>query len=77
MTRTECDENGRLPLGSELRHRYGTKSYIVEMPEKLVLLPVPDDPVKDLREIGRRLKGKTIRELRQAIEQQAMEEVGA
>jgi len=41
-----------------------------------VLLPVPDDPVKDLREWGKPLQGMSLAEIKQAIHEQADKEVG-
>jgi len=44
MITAECDEEGRIQLGPELRQRYGRKFFLVEAPGEIVLLPVPDDP---------------------------------
>ena len=76
MQMTQCDRKGRLQLRPSLRRRYGDQFWVVEAPRKVILLPVPADPLRDLREIGRLLKGKSVRELKEAIEQEAMEEVG-
>jgi hypothetical protein len=77
MITAECNEEGRIRLGPEVRQRYGRKFFLVEAPGELVLLPVPDDPVKDLQKLGRKLEGYTIGELKEKIHQQAMDEVGA
>ena len=77
MITAECDKEGRLQLGPDLRQRYGRKFFVVEAPGELVLLPVAEDPVKDLQKLGRKLEGYTIGELKERIHQQAMDEVGA
>ena len=77
MITAECDEKGRIQLGPELRQRYGRRFFVVEAPGELVLLPVAEEPVKDLQKLGRKLNGYTIGELKERIHQQAMDEVGA
>ena len=62
-------------LRPALRRRYGDEFFVVEAPRKVILLPVPSDPVKDFRELGRALKGYSIAELKNKIRQQAMDEV--
>ena len=76
MQMTQCDKRGRLPLSQAVRSRYGEKFLVLEGHRELILRPIPRDPLQDLREIGRLLKGKSVKELKEAIEQQAMEEVG-
>ncbi len=76
MQTVQCDEKGRLELSQAVRSRYGEKFLVLEGRKELILRPIPRDPLQDLREIGRLLKGKSVRELKEAIEQQAMEEVG-
>ena len=76
MQTAQCDKKGRLELSQAVRSRYGDKFLVLEGCKELVLRPIPRDPLQDLREIGRLLKGKSVRQLKEAIEQQAMEEVG-
>jgi hypothetical protein len=76
MQTAQCDKKGRLELSQAVRSRYGEKFLVLEGRKQLILRPIPRDPLQDLREIGRLLKGKSVRELKDAIEQQAMEEVG-
>ncbi|HSA30103.1 MAG TPA: AbrB family transcriptional regulator [Phycisphaerae bacterium] len=75
MMTAQCDKKGRLQLSSEVRRRYGERFFIVEAPGELVLLPVPDDPVKDLRQWGKPLQGMSMEEIKQAIQEQAEKEV--
>jgi hypothetical protein len=75
MITAECDEEGRFRLGPELRQRYGRRFFVVEAPGELVLLPVAEDPVKDLQEIGRSLRGLSVEDLKRRIDEQAQREV--
>ena len=77
MLKTICDKKGRIRLSQAVRSKYGEKFVIVEMPGKLVLLPVPDDAVKDLEEWGKPLQHLSLEEIKRIIDKRAMEEVGA
>ena len=48
----------------------------MEAPGELVLLPVPDDLVTDLEEIGRSLRGLSVGDPKRCIDEQAQREVG-
>lgn len=76
MMETTCDKKGRIHLREAIRARYGEKFVVVQMPDELVLRPVPKDPVRDLEEIGRALKGRSVEELKELIDEQARREVG-
>ena len=71
---TQCDSKGRLYLRQSTRARYGKRFVIVEAPDEIVLLPVPDDPVKELARLGKPLKRYTIAQLKAAIRKRALEE---
>ena len=75
MQKSKCDKKGRLLLKPALRRRYGGEFFVVEMPREVVLLPVPRDPVKDLREWGRPLRHMSMEEIKRAIQEQAEKEV--
>ena len=75
MIQTTCDRKGRLYLQESVRAKYGKTFIVVEAPRELVLLPVPTDPVKDLREWGKPIQGMSMKEITQAIQEQADKEV--
>ena len=75
MITAECDEEGRIQLGPQVRQRYGRRFFVLEAPGELVLLPVAEDPVKDLQEIGRSLRGLSVEDLKRRIDEQADKEV--
>jgi len=75
MMKVRIDENGYLQLPAALRAKYGEKFLVLEKPGEVVLLPLPADPVKDLREWGKPLQRMSMAEIKRAIEEQAEEEV--
>ena len=76
MLKAKCDRKGRIRLQASMISKYGDEFFVVQAPGKLILFPIPDDPVKDLQKMGEKLKGYTIDELKKMIQQQAEEEVG-
>lgn len=50
-----CDDRGRLLLTKDVREEYGEKFILVRASGELVLIPIPDDPIKDLQELGQKL----------------------
>ncbi len=75
MQISKCDEKGRIYLKQEVRSRYGDRFVVLEVRGELILLPVPKDPVKDLEELGKALKGKSMEELKASIAERARKEV--
>lgn len=71
----KIDAKGRLYIPKKLRKKLGSEVYLVEMEEKIIVIPKPDDPLKELEEIGKSLPDKSIEELRKEILKQAMEEI--
>lgn len=74
MITTQCDQKGRIQLKQAVREKYGEKFVIVEAPDKILLLPVPRDPVRDLEELGRPLRGISMKALKKRIRARAEEE---
>ena len=56
MQETQCDAKGRIYLREKTRARYGKRFVVVEAPDEIILLPIPDDPVADLAEFGKPLR---------------------
>ena len=67
----KCDQKGRIYLKQAIRARYGDKFVVVDLPDGVLLRPVPRDPVADLAERGRPIRGMSLRQLRAAIRKQA------
>jgi hypothetical protein len=53
MTLVRADERGRVNLGRGILYKYGKKFNVVPTPREILLIPVPKDAVKDLRELAR------------------------
>ena len=70
-----CDDRGRVSLGSEAIEKFGRRFHVVVMPNEVVLIPVPKDPLKDLAEMGKNLpKGLTIADLKRVVREKATKE---
>lgn len=63
---TETDDRGRIYLSKDLRDRHGERFRVVDLPSRIVLVPVDDDPLQAVREsVGPTFEGKDIDELRE------------
>lgn len=73
--KVEADERGRITIPKDARERFGTEYRLVELRGGLKLIPVPDDPVKSLREAaGEELKGESIEDLKEAALERGRED---
>jgi bifunctional DNA-binding transcriptional regulator/antitoxin component of YhaV-PrlF toxin-antitoxin module len=66
MTKVEMDSRGRIVIPKE--YRMGQKEYrIVKFEDSIRLIPVPEDPIEDMRERtkGLRESDKSIEELKE------------
>ena len=71
----EIDRNGRIYLPSRLRRDLGKKFLVLRRGNQLVLVPLPDDPAKDLAELGKSLPGKSLKRFRAEILKEAEEDI--
>lgn len=61
---TTTDDRGRIYLPKKIREKFGDEYRIVELPNRVVLLPLPDDPLESLHEaVGDAFEGKSREEL--------------
>lgn len=68
-------DNGRIYLPKDMREKFGDKFHIVDRGDKIVLIPVSDNPVEALRdEIGD--IDKSVQEMKNEALEAAMEEAG-
>ncbi len=72
----ETDKKGRLYIPKETREKYGQKFLEIELEDEIRLIPIPDDPVEDLREVTDKLKGKSIEEMKKGIREKGVESLG-
>ncbi len=77
MDAVACDAKGRIVLPKSVRESYGSRFVVVPALHEIVLMPVPENPVKTLGELGRKsgVHKKSLEQLREAINQQAAEEL--
>ena len=75
METIECDDRGRILLTKDVRELYGKEFVLVKAPREVVLIPVPKDPLKTLREEGRKLpKSMSVADLKKLGRQLAVKE---
>ena len=67
----KMDKAGRIHIPASLKNDLGPKFTITRLGDKLILTNIPEDPVKDLEEIGRSIPYKTLKTLRKEILEEA------
>lgn len=68
-------EDGRIYLPKQLREKYGEQFELVDRGDRIVLIPVDEDPLEALREEVR-ASDKSVAELKDAALAQALEDAG-
>lgn len=73
MSRTATtDERGRIVIPAEFRERHGDRYRIVELRDRLELIPLAEDPVAGLRRaVGDAFDGVSVEEVRSAAREAA------
>ncbi len=69
----EVDEEGRIYLPEETREKFGDRFLKVESDDSIRLIPLADDPVKDLRETMEKLQSMSIEEIHSKIKEEGIE----
>jgi bifunctional DNA-binding transcriptional regulator/antitoxin component of YhaV-PrlF toxin-antitoxin module len=73
---TETDDRGRLYLPKELRERHGERFRVVDLPSRIVLVPVDDDPLEAVREaVGDSFEERSIAELKREARKEVETEI--
>jgi hypothetical protein len=75
MNLTRCDSKGRVYLKEEIRAKYGREFLMLQALEEIILLPVPENPMKDLEELGKMIPIKSLHEIKKKIKLRAMQDV--
>ena len=77
MTQVTADSRGRITLGSKLVDEYGRRFWVVHTHDRVVLIPIPKNPLAHLRTMGRKagLDQYTLKELKHMSREEAEKEV--
>jgi AbrB family looped-hinge helix DNA binding protein len=67
--------DGRIYLPKEIREKFGDKFELLDRGDRLVLVPLPDEPLEALREEARDTD-KTVDELKAGALAEALDEAG-
>jgi len=74
----ETDDSGRLSLPAKLREQHGDRFHIVDYADRIVLIPIDDDPLAAVREaVGDAFDGTSATELKRQASELAREEIEA
>jgi bifunctional DNA-binding transcriptional regulator/antitoxin component of YhaV-PrlF toxin-antitoxin module len=68
-------DDGRIYLPKELREEFGDEFELIDRGDRLVLVPVPDDPLGALREEAAKSESSA-RELKESALEEGLEEAG-
>ena len=71
----KVDDRGRVYLPKQVRGKVGREVFVIAVKDGILLIPKPNDPFRELEELGKKLPDRTVRELRKEIEDLAMEEI--
>lgn len=76
MTKTaETDDRGRIVIPHDIRERHGTRYRVVELTDRVELIPLQDDPVAGLRDaVGDAFEGKSVAEIKRETRVTARED---
>ncbi len=71
----EIDRNGLTYLPPRLRRDLGKKFFVLRRGNQLAFVPLPDDPTKDLAELGKSLPRRSLKQFRAEILKEAEEDL--
>ncbi|WP_049927013.1 AbrB/MazE/SpoVT family DNA-binding domain-containing protein [Halopiger goleimassiliensis] len=68
-------DDGRIYLPKAMREEFGEEFELIDRGDRLVLVPVPEDPLEALREEARK-SDESARALKESALEEALEEAG-
>lgn len=76
MSKTaETDDRGRIVIPREIREKHGDRYRVVELKDRVELIPLKDDPIEGLRDaIGDAFEGKSVEEIKRESREAARED---
>jgi bifunctional DNA-binding transcriptional regulator/antitoxin component of YhaV-PrlF toxin-antitoxin module len=70
-----ADDRGRVTIPKEVRDRYGDQYRLVELDSGIKLVPIPDDPLQELRAAATdELRAASLGDLEAAASEEAREQ---
>jgi len=72
---TTTTDNGRIYLPKEYREKHGDRYKIVDLEDRILLIPVPDNPLEELREEWEDID-KSVEDLKRQARDAMTEEAG-
>lgn len=74
----QTDDHGRLYLPKDLREKHGERFRVLDLPHRVILIPIDDDPLQAVRDsIGDRFADRPLEAIRDEIQADAKAEVDA
>ena len=71
------DDRGRVTIPKEVRDRYGDRYRLVELDSGIELVPIPDDPLAQLRAAATdELREASLSDLEAAADEEARDQTG-
>ncbi|ELY56833.1 hypothetical protein C491_12540 [Natronococcus amylolyticus DSM 10524] len=76
MSKTaEADDRGRIVIPHEIREKHGSRYRVVELDNRIELIPLEDDPIEGLRDaVGGAFEGNSVEEIKRASREAARED---
>lgn len=75
MPQIETDDRGRITIPKKTREKFGEKYRIIELKNGIKLIPIPENPIEDLKNIqSKNLNETSIKKLREKAEKKGKEQ---
>jgi len=72
--KAEADDRGRIVIPSEIREKHGDRYRVVELDDRVELIPLKEDPIEGLREaVGDAFDDKSLAEIKRESRERAQE----